>query len=321
MMESLSPATRWCISGLVVATLVGTVVDTPIPMQSQTRGGWRVLQVDFHAHTRFSDGFLSPPGLVLQARRRGLDALAVTEHNMVLPAKIARTFSDWIGGPIIMVGQEVTNWRFHMHAIGIQEAIDAHLSVEDAIAEIHRQGGVAIAAHPVEKYWPTYAGVMDQLDGTEVGHPLIWAPRRAGWAWEHMVEFYERARASGTPLTAIGASDYHFFSPLGVIRTLVFVDPKNVTAAGIIEAVRARRTVVEVDPEDGGGLQRFGSPALIPLIASAPLVANGDPDYGYRGAGVIDVLARWLGLLSLLGLILLRRTPQRPVADEGAASV
>ena len=69
-------------------------ISDPAPVRMETRRGeWRVLEADFHAHTRFSDGFLSPLDLVLQARRRGLDVLAVTEHNNVFPALIARSYA------------------------------------------------------------------------------------------------------------------------------------------------------------------------------------------------------------------------------------
>jgi len=78
------------------------------------RGGYRVLEVDLHAHTRFSDGFLSPFDLVLQARRRGLDALAITEHNILFPAQLGRWFSRLTSGPTILVGEEVTTRRFHV---------------------------------------------------------------------------------------------------------------------------------------------------------------------------------------------------------------
>ena len=40
-------------------------------------------RVDLHAHTIFSDGLLSPEDLVARAARRGLAALAITDHDSV----------------------------------------------------------------------------------------------------------------------------------------------------------------------------------------------------------------------------------------------
>jgi hypothetical protein len=111
-------------AGLVAIGIgLGTRLDV-IPERPATyRGGCRVLEVDLHAHTRFSDGFLSPFDLVLQARRRGLDALAITDHNILFPAQLGRWFSRRTGGPTILVGEEVTTRRFHVHGVGLTERI------------------------------------------------------------------------------------------------------------------------------------------------------------------------------------------------------
>ena len=82
-----------------VGLIAGTALDPMPPRTITTRGGYRVLEADFHAHTRFSDGFLSPFDLVVHARRQGLHAIAVTEHNLVFPALLARWFSRATGGP------------------------------------------------------------------------------------------------------------------------------------------------------------------------------------------------------------------------------
>src|SRR5262245_48839934 len=86
-------------AAVALATLIGTAVDEIPPRPPETRAGLRVLEVDLHAHTRFADGFLSPFDLVVQAERRGLDALAITDHNMLFPAQIGRWYSRAIGGP------------------------------------------------------------------------------------------------------------------------------------------------------------------------------------------------------------------------------
>src|SRR5688572_22053837 len=84
----------------------------------EVRGGYRVLEGDFHVHTRFSDGFLSPFDVVIAAQRKGLHVVGLTEHNMVLPGKLARWFSSLIEGPVILVGQEVTTRDYHLIALG-----------------------------------------------------------------------------------------------------------------------------------------------------------------------------------------------------------
>lgn len=293
---------RWTFfaacAAVATGALGGTALDTRHTDPPAHRGEYLVLEADFHAHTRFSDGFLSPLDVVLQARRRGLDVLAITEHNLTFPGQIARWYSQRLDGPIVLVGEEVTTNRFHLHGIGLTRRVDASQSVRDVIADIHAQGGVAIAAHPVRRFWPTFEPVRDRLDGAEVMHPLVFggASRSAGWRWEEIRQFYVKARADGHPLMAIGSSDYHFFSPLGVCRTLLFT--RGQTEADVMEALRARRTVV-YDPSG----TPYGDPDMIALLERDPY-ATRVQDYDDHGRGAGDWIVRVVGFLGLLGVVL-----------------
>jgi hypothetical protein len=284
----------------VVGLIGGTAIDEPMAKRDVKRGEYHLLEADFHAHTRFSDGFLSPFDIVLQARRRGLDVLAVTEHNLVFPGQIARAYSRTIpGGPTVLVGEEVTTNRYHLHGIGLTEKVDASQPVSKVIDDIHAQGGIAIAAHPVKRFWPTFDPVRDKLDGAEVMHPLVFSAQGrsgSGWRWGEMREFYTRAKTDGHDLMAIGSSDYHFFSPLGVCRTLVFA--KGTDEAAVMEALRAKRTVVF--DLDGTAC---GHPEMIELLRRDPYVPK-TQDYDYRGTGWPDKVLRTVGFLGLLGLVL-----------------
>ncbi len=307
---SLRRALPLLFAGLSALSVVfGTALDDKPQRPLATRGQYRIIEVDLHAHTRFSDGFLSPFDLVVQANRRGLDALSVTEHNLIFPGKMARWFSRVTGGPTILVGEEVTTKRFHLHGIGLTERVDASLPLDEVIRAIHRQGGVAIAAHPVKRYWESYAPVLRELDGAEVMHPIAFGSRDGGWRWEEMKAFYRDAESKGHTLTAIGSSDYHFMSPLGVCRTLVFTRGGD-SEAEIVEALRARRTVVY----DHRG-EAYGDPALIALLEQEPYVMR-PQDYGYRGNGPLDRVMRLFGLVGVLGLVVVgwrRALPEPPV--------
>jgi hypothetical protein len=283
---------------VAIAIVGGTVLDRPAPKPEIRRGEWRVLEADLHAHTRFSDGFLSPFDLVIQGRRRGLDVLAVTEHNSVFPGKMARFWSGVVDGPTILVGEEVTTNRFHLHGIGIESRIDPSQSVAGVIKDIHAQGGIAIAAHPVKRYWKTFVPVEKELDGAEVMHPIAFGQQRGGWRWDEMRDFYVNAQKGGAHLTAVASSDYHFFSPLGVCRTLVFA--KSGAAPDVLEALKNGRTVVH-DLEGNA----YGDPKMIELLQKEPY-PNGLHDYDYQGSGLPDRVLRTLGWLGLLGVILFR---------------
>lgn len=294
----------------LIGVVLGTASDTRPERPEIRRGEWRVLQGDFHAHSRFSDGFLSPPELVAQAERRGLDVLAVTEHNMVFPAKVARWWSELTGGPTIIIGEEITTRDYHIHAFGIEERISPMLTLSEVIDETHRQGGLAIAAHPVERFYAAFFSVLDRLDGTELMHSLSFRNRgsqpvgapatRGGWSGEALVEFYEEALRRGKRLTAIGSSDYHFGGALGMPRTYLFT--RGDSAADVMEALRAGRTVV-IGPDK----RLWGDPACVELLRNDPMPAE-TWDYTTSSSGVPDLLGRIVGLAGLFGLVALRRS-------------
>ena len=56
------------------------------------------LRIDLHVHTRRSlDGVHSLRSIVKYARKIGLDAIAITDHNKLLPKNLARDISREFG--------------------------------------------------------------------------------------------------------------------------------------------------------------------------------------------------------------------------------
>jgi hypothetical protein len=298
-MISIGPRTFAAVA-IVLAAIVGTALDPLATHPDVRRGPYRVLEADFHAHTRFSDGFLSPIGLVRQARRRGLDVLSITEHNLVFPGEIGKAWSDLVGGPMIIPGEEITSGRYHVIAVGMHERVLPQPSLDAVIEQIHAQGAVAIAAHPVKLFWPALVPSRSHFDGAELMHPIaLQTPRGAGWRWDEMRSYFDDAARDGRPLAAIGSSDFHFFSILGICRTYVFVDRDG--PEGVIEAIRDRRTVVRL-----ASGQLDGRADLVDLLDRDP-PAQVDHDYSYRGTGWLDRVARLIGLVALCALWMVKR--------------
>jgi hypothetical protein len=272
---------------LGLALVAGTISDVAPKKPAIYLGGYQVLAADFHVHTNlFSGGSLAPWDLVLEARRRDLDALAITPHNQVVQAKVGRWFSKLIGGPTVFVGEEVRTAAYHLIAVGIETRVSAMQPASGAIDDVHNQGGIAIAAHPVVEFRAGYDdAAMRKLDGSEVLHPLVYV-EPADRGYRELQQFY-----ATRPLTAIGSSDYHAFSTLGLCRTYVFARENN--EAGIIEALRAGRTVV-ID-RDG---RAYGDPALIKLAAQDARL-NGR-EVGPPNNDFLSLLGRICAILGLL---------------------
>jgi len=103
------------------------------------------VKADLHVHTTYSsDSVITPKDLVFYAKKRGLNAVAVTDHNQVDGAlKIAKE-TDFL----IVPGTEVSSLHGHIVGLNIQERIPRDLSADETVDRIHEQGGIAIACHP-----------------------------------------------------------------------------------------------------------------------------------------------------------------------------
>jgi hypothetical protein len=278
------------VAGAVAGSLAGAGLP---PHVSAHEGDFFVLASDFHVHGFPGDGALAPWALRNEARRRGLDVIALTNHNQRLAGRIGRWVSGDAATPLVLRAEEITAGHYHIAAVGVEQTIPGNLPAADAIAAVHAQGGVAIAAHPVKSFWRGYdAAAKGALDGAEIAHPLVIGDETSR---AELVEFFRSAREVNPYLAPIGSTDYHFRKPMGLCRTYVFA--REYSEAGVVEAIRAGRTVA-FDP-DGHG---YGDPGL---VAAAE-----------RARGQVQALARWrtltdgasgiIGMLGLLGLIVFR---------------
>jgi predicted metal-dependent phosphoesterase TrpH len=279
--------------------IIGAITDEKPSRPVEMRAGYRVIQGDFHVHTRTSDGFLSPMEAVINAERQGLDAVGITEHNTAWPGRVAAWFAEVTDGPVVVVGQELTTNRYHLIILGLQHTVSWRLSLADAIDDAHAQGAVAIAAHPATKYWPAYDAVLDKLDGSEVVHPIALRESvNPKWRWEDMITFWKRSQQTDRPLAAIGSSDFHAMKAMGICRTYLFVN--EVSSAGVIDAIRNQRTVA-FGPKE----QAFGRPELVAALRADPIPQRGNASYTPNGG--LDLLGRLMGIFGLLGILVLRR--------------
>jgi predicted metal-dependent phosphoesterase TrpH len=289
-MDSLLSARRAVAGALVAVGIVaGTVADRPFPHPPLTLGGYRVLAADFHTHSAlWSDGSLTPWGLVLEAGHQGLDVIAITGHDQTFDSRVGHAFSQLIGGPTVLMGDEVLGDNgFHVIAAGITETVRYRRSGATSIDNIHRQGGIAIVAHPFEDFWPGDDGmVLKGLDGAEMCHPGIYVLKTGQ---QQLEQFAARA-----PVAAIGSSDFHGLGPMGLCRTFVFAT--DTSEGAVLDAVRAHRTVVF--GKDG---RAYGDPALLQY---ADKLRDRVPSSESRGSA-LDWVSRIAVLVGLAGFLCL----------------
>ena len=286
-------------AGAVAVILAGAVIGTAtgrVPSRQTLRASeYWILSGDFHVHASPGDGALSPWMLRDEAARAGLDVIAVTNHNQSFTGRLANRIGEADDGPLMLAGEEITNPRYHMIAVGIERTVNgARLSAVDAIAEVHAQGGVAIAAHPSPRFHAyDDDATVALLDGAEAMHSDV---HRDQAFRSELEAFYARARRVNPDIAAIGSSDFHAMPPaLGRCRTYLFVRER--TKAGVLEAIRTGRTLAV----DGDGRLQ-GDPSLIQLLGEVRPSGRVDTHSAWRR---LSVAMAWLGALGLICL----RTP------------
>jgi predicted metal-dependent phosphoesterase TrpH len=281
---------RTLSAALVVAGLLAGTWSESIPDPAARRspaGEW-ILAADFHVHAFPGDGGLPPWALRHEAARAGLDVFTISNHNRVSTARLAQWMSQQSPGPIVIVGQEVTARGFHVIAAGIEERVNWRTSAADVIRAVHAQGGVAIAAHPVRRFWPAWDDeALAIVDGYERAHPVIDREKTR----DELASFDGRIRAMRPTIAAIGSSDFHWTGSIGWCRTYVLA--RDRTAGGVIGAVRAGRTVAA----DRQG-RLYGDPALVSAVEAAGGF-NAPPAERYRWLSMGLV---WFGLLGMVAL-------------------
>lgn len=109
----------------------------------------KTSKADLHIHTNFTDGFSSPQKIVDTAVEKGLNIIAVTDHNIVKSAQIAKDYARKKKLPIkVITGEEVTTTQGELIGLFLKNSIPPHLSPQQTAKEIKKQKGIVFVPHP-----------------------------------------------------------------------------------------------------------------------------------------------------------------------------
>jgi len=169
------------------------------------------LKADLHVHTTYSnDSVITPKDLVFYAKKRGLNAVAVTDHNRVDGAlKIAKE-TDFL----IIPGMEVSSLHGHIIGLNVREPVARDLSADETADRIHDLGGVAIACHPFALFKGSIGKhVTDNFDAVEAMNastfPFVSSTRKA----DELAERLKLPKTAGT--------DAHYGPVIGQAHTII----------------------------------------------------------------------------------------------------
>ena len=81
--------------------------------------------VDLHVHSSASDGTFSPTALMEEAKKAGLCAMALTDHDTTAGVKAAQTAADRLGIELITGVELSTEYEGkEIHVVGLAIDID-----------------------------------------------------------------------------------------------------------------------------------------------------------------------------------------------------
>ena len=174
------------------------------------------IKADLHVHSNYSkDSMIPPKDLVFYAKKRGLNAVAVTDHNQIDGSvKIAKE-SDFL----VIPGMEVSSADGHIVALNVKELIPRGLSAKQTVDKIHKAGGIAVAVHPYAWFKGSLAShVKDaKFDAVETlnasAFPFNRCKRKA------------EAIAQELNLPRVGGTDAHYGPTIGFGCTAIDSEP------------------------------------------------------------------------------------------------
>jgi len=198
-------------------------------------------------HSVHSGWALTPARIVADAQAMGLDFLAATEH------RDAGGYEDWAGQELLVIpGREASTDTGHWLALGIPpgHVVEWRYGVRDGaidryVAEVHRLGGLCVAAHPHAPY-PSgqFMYPYASIDVVEVWNGA-WTSDRP-WQADNEAALAEWGRALGADVhsgrwrPAMGNSDTHYEDQLGIPHTVVRAE--SLTTDAVLAGIRAGRS-------------------------------------------------------------------------------
>ena len=105
-----------------------------------------MIKLDLHIHSQYSeDGIGSPKEIIKILQKKGLQGMAITDHNNLEGSLKAKEVApkDFI----VIPGVEISTNKGHIIALDIKENIKKNLSLEETIEKIIDFGGIPIVPH------------------------------------------------------------------------------------------------------------------------------------------------------------------------------
>ena len=219
--------------------------------------GPRWFRGDLHTHTTHSDGTITVEDRVRGAVERGMDFLAITDHNTV---SHHREIGRWPDVIMPIRASEVTTFHGHMNCFGLREAIDWRDDARGGgaagiIEQAHRQDALISINHPnafgdpwcTGCHWDYALVDFATIDAIEVWNGRWAIPETANLGalalWTDLLD-------AGFRPTAISGSDSHSAEEDDYIALpMTYVHAPDRSEAAILDGIRRGRVFISSGPK------------------------------------------------------------------------
>jgi predicted metal-dependent phosphoesterase TrpH/glycosyltransferase involved in cell wall biosynthesis len=191
-----------------------------------------LVLADLHMHTHHSGDSATPvDDLLDEAIERGLDTIAVTDHNTIAGGlEAARRVQERGLELQVIVGSEImTDGQGEVIGLFLSEEVPKGLSFAETVSRIHAQGGLVYIPHPFDRMHSiaspeTLRRHVDQIDVLETANGRLYFEKDNAEA-ERFAERWNLLRGAG--------SDAHVTEGLAtaVLRLPPFEGPDGLLAS------------------------------------------------------------------------------------------
>ncbi len=262
--------------------------------------GTRWYRGDLHMHTAHSDGSCSsqsgsmvPCPLFLSvetAAARGLDFIAITDHNATSQYDDMRELQPYFDPVLLIPGREMTTFYGHFNIFGVTQFIDFRvtpggLNLNTVLRNVKSMGGIASISHAEAPGGEACMGCRWEPP-TPVDMNLFAAVEviNGGQIMFSSAKFWDEQLRAGNRLAAIGGSDSHNAThppgpPGSVGWPITAVEADELSVPAILNGIRAGRTFVDLtashdkavdfEAESAGSQARMGG--TLRAAAGAPI--------------------------------------------------